>query len=590
MRRVRVCPRIGVRRVGFGAMVLAASLLAGCTPGGEGAGDGASATPAASPVASVSATTLRVLAGSELADMGPVLEQAAEATGVSVEFAYTGTLDGAEQVASGEAVKSHDATWFSSNRYLSLIPGGNERLVTSERTMSSPVVLGLLPQSASRLGWDKAAPTWAQIAKAAQEGQFTFGMTNPAASNSGFSALVGVSTALAGGGAAIDPARINSVAPQLVGFFSGQRISAGSSKWLADTFIERAGAPVAEAGGADSGGDTTGGTTTGGADSGRVDGLVNYESVLLGMSAQGVAGEPLTLVYPSDGVVSADYPLSLLEGTDAPKREAFDALAGWLRTPEAQNLIQTSTHRRPVVPGVQLSAEFGDRMLIELPFPAQRSAADALISAYNNRLRRPAQMVYTLDVSGSMNAATGGGDGATRLDALKSAFGTLSGSTDSTAEAHLTFNDRERVTIDSFNQSVSRVGRFDIPASGGDEVRTRISSAVGALRAGGNTSVYDALMAAYTEAAAQQKANPQAVTSIVLMTDGERTSGMTFEQFRQAYQALPNAVQAVPTFPIVVGEADQSEMEQVAALTRGKAFDARTVTLTDVFKEIRGYQ
>ena len=42
--------------------------------------------------------TLRVLAGSELADLAPVLERAAQATGVKVAFDFTGTLAGADQV------------------------------------------------------------------------------------------------------------------------------------------------------------------------------------------------------------------------------------------------------------------------------------------------------------------------------------------------------------------------------------------------------------------------------------------------------------------------------------------------------------
>ena len=565
-------------------------LLAGCTlaqgdPGdtgnraGEG-GQGESTRQAAGAggAPSVPRTTLRVLAGSELADMQPVLDEARTATGVGVEFDYVGTLEGAERVAAGNAVNSYDATWFSSDRYLSLIPGGNEKIAASQRIMSSPVVLGLLPASATRLGWDTAPPTWATIAKAASDGQFTFGMTNPAVSNSGFSALVGVSTALAGGGAAIDATRINKVTPQLVGFFSGQRITAGSSKWLADTFVQRA-----------SGATTPAGTTTG-----PVDGLVNYESVLLELSDSAATGGPLTLVYPADGVVSADYPLSLLEGAAADKRAAFDALAAWLRSPQGQEKIQASTHRRPVVPGVTPAAEFGDRVLIELPFPAQRSAADALIAAYGNRLRRPAQMVYALDVSGSMAArasATGtAGAAGSRLDALKAAFDTLSGNTDTTSEAMVAFNDRERVVLDSFSDRVRDIGRYEIPASGGDRVRGEISRAVSGLTARGNTALYDALLAAYRKAATEMTTRPDAFTTIVLMSDGERTSGLTYAQFEQAYQQLPAEVRAVPTFAILLGEADREEMEKLAKLTGGKAFDARSATLTEVFKEIRGYQ
>ena len=45
-------------------------------------------------------------------------------------------------------------------------------------------------------------------------------------------------------------------------------------------------------------------------------------------------------------------------------------------------------------------------MLVELPFPAQRAAADDLISSYLNTIRRASQTIYVLDLSGSMR---GGG-------------------------------------------------------------------------------------------------------------------------------------------------------------------------------------
>src|SRR5215212_9473347 len=84
---------------------------------------------------------LRVLAGSELADLKPILDQAAKDTGVTVKFDYAGTLDGVQQVVSGTAGKRYDAIWFSSNRYLNLHSG--VKIGTATPVMSSPVVLGV---------------------------------------------------------------------------------------------------------------------------------------------------------------------------------------------------------------------------------------------------------------------------------------------------------------------------------------------------------------------------------------------------------------------------------------------------------------
>jgi Ca-activated chloride channel homolog len=85
--------------------------------------------------------------------------------------------------------------------------------------MASPVVLGLKKPVAHRLGWDRKAPTWSDIARAAEAKKLSYGMTDPSASNSGFSALVGGATALSGGGAALDTQRATAVAPDLRRFF-----------------------------------------------------------------------------------------------------------------------------------------------------------------------------------------------------------------------------------------------------------------------------------------------------------------------------------------------------------------------------------
>ena len=116
---------------------------------------------------------------------------------------FAGTLDGSQAVAAGKAAGTYDAIWFPSNRYLSMIPGASKRLGASTKIMASPVVLGLQRRVARKLGWDRKAPTWRDTAKAAEAKKFTYGMTDPSASNSGFSALVGVASALSGGGAAL---------------------------------------------------------------------------------------------------------------------------------------------------------------------------------------------------------------------------------------------------------------------------------------------------------------------------------------------------------------------------------------------------
>jgi Ca-activated chloride channel family protein len=504
--------------------------------------------------------TLRVLAGSELADLRPILDQAQAATGVAVQLTVTGTLDGVQAVTDGSAGQKYDAVWFSSDHYLGLHPETAGRIGTETKIATSPVVFGLRTSVAKRLGWDSHRPTWSEIATAAGQRQFTYAMTNPAASNSGFSALVGLAAALAGTGRALTADEITPLTPRLRAFFAGQSLTAGSSGWLADAYLRSA------------------------ADGHPVDGMVNYESVLLSLNAGGKLAEPLTVVYPADGVVTADYPLTLLSAAGDQARTNYLAVTDYLRRPSVQRTIATRTFRRPATAGIPLTSAFGpvSGALFELPFPARLDAANALISAFGDSLRRPARTIYLLDVSGSMKGP--------RLTALQEALLGLTGVDQSLAGRFARFNGREQVILLPFSTTPGTPTRFDLPEQNLQPTFDQIRAATQALTAGGDTAIYDTLNRAYDLAGQLIAADPDRITSIVLLTDGERTVGADLPGFTGHYQGLPAPVRAVPTFTILFGEGNTDEMNRVATLTGGKSFDARAASLTAAFTDIRGYQ
>ncbi|WP_328606993.1 substrate-binding and VWA domain-containing protein [Amycolatopsis sp. NBC_00345] len=505
--------------------------------------------------------TLRVLAGSELADLQPVLDEAAKATGVKVKLTFTGTLEGTQSLANGSLDGRYDAVWFSSNRYPAGIPEAAKRLGNQVKIMSSPVVLGLARSAAQRLGWDSRPVSWGEIAAAAGRKAFSYGMTDPSASNSGFSALVGVASALAGSGTAVDAQQITAVTPQLTQFFSAQAMSAGSSGWLSDAYQRRA---------------------TGQDPGQKVDGLINYESVLLSMNAAGKLPEPMKLIYPSDGVVTADYPLTLLTSAGDDAHGAHQRLTDYLRTPDAQRRIMDTTQRRPVVPGVALGPQFVPRDLVELPFPATQPAVDALLSAYFNKIRRPSRTLYLLDTSGSME-----GD---RIEALRSALVGLTGADRSLVGRYRQFRSREEVTMLPFNTGPEPPRTFTVPEQAPEAELARIKAFAEGLQARGGTAIYDSLERAYQVMEPLAAKDPDRFTSIVLMTDGENENGGDLASFRSAFGSLPAAMRQVPVFTVLFGEGSGDELTQVATMTGGKVFDARNTQLSSVFQEIRGYQ
>jgi Ca-activated chloride channel family protein len=556
----RARPAHSARRLLAVLLALPVAFTGACTIGGKG--HTARSGPSVEGPYRTGNGTLRVLASSELADLKPVLDDVARATGVTVALTETGTLDGVQSVVDGRAAMSYDAIWFASNHYLELNPGAGGRTGTSTKVATSPVVLGLRPEVAQKLGWDKHRPSWSEIATAAGAKQFTYGMTNPASSNSGYSALVGVAAALAGTGSALTTEQIRPLVPRLRAFFTGQSLTAGSSGWLADAYRRSLG------------------------DGRPVDGLVNYESVLLSLNASGTLPQPLTLIYPADGVVSADYPLTLLSSGSEQARANYAAVIDYLRRPSTQRTIMAKTFRRPAVPGVPLDGRFGPPSgsggLPELPFPTKFDAANALITTFSDSLRNPPLTVYVLDLSGSMKGE--------RIAGLRSALVGLTGADQSLAGQFTRFSGRERAVMLPFSTRPGQPRRFDVPETDFGPTMAQIQAYAGGLVANGDTAIYDALGTAYDLVGRLLNEDPQRIASIVLLTDGERTVGADLAAFTAKYAGLAPTVQAVPVFPILFGEGNTAEMTQIATTTGGKTFDARTGTLAAAFRDIRGYQ
>jgi Ca-activated chloride channel family protein len=506
-----------------GAFVALLALTA-CTAQGDGRSDDDKAPEPG---------TLRVLASSELSDMKPVLDRIGRDTGITVKPTYLGTLAAVDLIAKGAADGRYDAVWLSSNDYLHLRPDAARKVVSETPVMSSPVAIGVRPATVSALGWKPQDVTWAQVEKAVAKGELTYGMTDPARSNSGFSTLISVASALSGAQSALTDADVDKATPRLREFFAGQKLTSGSSGWLADAYRRR----------------------------GTVDALLNYESVLKGMKG-------LTVIRPRDGVVSADYPLSSLAESSKDTRDTVRRLAEALRAPAAQKLITERTHRRPVVASVAPAAGLDPGRRRELPFPGTRSVADRLLDAYENKLRRPSRTVYVLDTSGSMDGE--------RIERLRKALGNLTGD----------FRDREEVTLMPFGSAVksvrTHVVRPEDPQAGLDAIREDTR----ALSASGDTAIYTSLEGAYGHLGSDE----DTFTSIVLMTDGENTRGASPSDFEAFHRRLPGGQREIPVFPILFGDSDRSELQHIADLTGGRLFDARKGSLDGAFEEIRGYQ
>jgi len=520
------------------ALVAFVALVAGCSR--QQGADARSASPP---------PDLRILAGSELKDLETDIKDAAGRAGLTIGVSYSGTLDMVDRINAGEAF---DAILPPNGAYPVLAL--SRKPLAREKLFYSRVALGVKGSKARELGWDKQAPTWIDIVQAVKDHKFVFGMTNPTSSNTGMSALFAVASAIAKKTDDLSAEEVDR--DKLTTFLTGQKLTAGSSGWLAEAYVR---------------------------DQDRLDGLVNYEAVLLRLNEQSGLRDPLTVIYPRDGVISADYPLMLLVES---KRQAYDRLIAALRSDAFQSGPVARAYLRPSDPNVSRSPKLPGDAVAELSFPNRLEVIDAVLGAYQSELRRPATSIYVLDVSGSMRG--------TRIEQVKHALEILTGVEGTSVTARFVrFQHRERVVLLPFSSAPGMAARFSFEtAQSESESYQAVRNYATGLQVHGGTAIYSALDDAYALARAELARDPDRLVTVVLLTDGQNNEGLSYEEFRQRIGSGANGPgpTAVRTFPILFGEASSTEMEEIARLTGGRSFDGRKANLSGVFKEIRGYQ
>jgi Ca-activated chloride channel homolog len=546
------------RFVGCLFACVSAALILGCS-GGEGSGssrsansggwDSGSSGSATAPKLATPAPDLRILAGSELKELEPDILDAAHAAGMTVRLTYAGTLEMVDRVNAGESV---DAILPPNGAYPSLALA--HKAVAKEKLFYSRVALGVTESKARDLGWDHAPPSWSDVTQAVRDGKFAYAMTNPTSSNTGMSALFAVAAANAGKTEDLAASEVDRSA--LRDFLAGQKLTAGSSGWLADAYIGEQYA---------------------------LDGLINYEAVLLRLNERPELHEKLLLIYPRDGVISADYPLMLL---DPGKRAVYDRLVAALKAPSFQSNALERAFLRPSDPTARRSPRLSGSVAVELSFPNNLEVIDTVMAACQAELRRPATSIYLLDVSGSMRGP--------RLAAVKSALELLTGvdAAQGTAARYARFQSREHVLLIPFAGSPWKAMRFNFENEA-HRARTEgeLREFVQDLQAGGGSAIYSTLDLAYDLAYQELARYPGRVVTVVLLTDGKSNNGLPYEEFRQRWAGRSaGGGDPIRTFPILFREASSAELAEIARLSGGRSFDGRSADLRDVFREIRGYQ
>lgn len=135
---------------------------------------------------------------------------------------------------------------------------------------------------------------------------------------------------------------------------------------------------------------------------------------------------------------------------------------------------------------------------------------------------------------------------------------------------------KDKITIIPFNQEIIDVWN----TNNGIETKNLIKK-IEEQTVNGATNIYDSSIKALKILENESK---DYNVSIVLMTDGMSNYG-SMQNLRYQYN---NIKREIPIYSIMFGDADSSQLENIAELTNALVFDGRT-NLLEAFKQVRGY-
>lgn len=215
-------------------------------------------------------------------------------------------------------------------------------------------------------------------------------------------------------------------------------------------------------------------------------------------------------------------------------------------------------------------AEWGlqvDRVLSPIKMPAADILFECL-NLYQTDFKKPSLTVYCLDYSGSMS-----GEGNEQLvEAMEQLL-----IQENARKNFLQASEDEENILIPFNDTV--INTYTASGNGGeleslyDDVRDQ--------EVGGGTDMYAAAVRGIEMLKGYDLS--QYTPAIILLTDGQ-SSGSVYD-FEEAYEELDAEV---PVFSIMFGDADETQLQELAEYTNARVFDGRE-NLTEAFRSVKGY-
>ncbi len=457
--------------------------------------------------------------------------------------------------ASGAYITLGNARWRSRS-------GGRDLVSKTENLVLSPVVVAMWKPMATAMGWPAKPIGWADILALSQNpqgwasvgqaqwGRFKFGHTHPEFSNSGLIAVLAEAYAATGkrDGLTLADLQTDKTAKFVTGieqavvhygtstgFFARKMFGNGPSYLSAAVVYEN---NVIEA-----------------------NDPKRYPDLSL----------PVVSIYPREGTFWADHPIGVVERewtTEAHREAARKYIEFLLARPQQQRAVELGF--RPASLEVPVAAPIDAAHGVDPKEPQTTLAvppADVLDGALAlwKTNKKSSGIVLTLDISGSMKGAR-----------IKNArLGA--------AQLVANLGDRDNFSLLAFDERLDWLFQ-GVPLAVG---RKKAEDVIGGLVERGGTALYDAIAESYRYQSGRQKAEPNRIHAVIVLTDGEDNQSKTSLADLLKLVKFDSERAPVRIFTIGYGEeASEKILKQIADSTQGRFYKGTPENITTVFRDI----
>ena len=484
-----------------------------------------------------------------------------EATAMGSIESVRGIMDGTLQPtvwspASSVYIPVANTEWKKSHTE-DLVSGTPKDLVLS------PVVIAMWRPMAQALGWPGKALGWADIAQLATSadgwktyshpewGQFKFGHTHPAYSNSGIVSIIAETYAGLNKQRGLTEADLQ--APELKKFVSDVESSVIHYGTSTGFFAER----------------------MFGNGPSYLSAAVMYENLVVTQESKRLGGQssqiPVVAIYPKEGTFWSNHPYVILNTAwvTAEQKEAAGLFENFLLD-KPQQLKALELGFRPADPSIPLASPLDTQhgadptqpqTILEIP-------SAAVIEGIQNlwrQTKKPVDLIVVMDISGSM-----GGD---KITSARSSL----------MQFVQKLDDRDRLQINLFSTDISTI----TPLSDLGGKRQQVLDSVSGIFEGGDTKLYDATLQAYQEL--QKNGDPKHIRAVVVLTDGQDTVSInTLDDINKEINASAGeGGNAIKIFTIAFGDgADKEVLKKIAEPTGGKEYDSSPENIQKIYDDI----